>query len=84
MTTGKDTAHVCLGDGDVKVGDTIDFYRNVCNSRAGNSKIDPDISGCKMKILGSGKITRLINSHYSEVKTEGNFEVKEGLLVQKR
>ena len=52
-------------------------YRNKCTGgREGES-------GCEMVKLGSGEVTKLLNSHYSEVQTDGSFKMEEGTLVQK-
>lgn len=79
MKTDKETAHVCLGDNDVKVGDQLQFYTNKCRVYGGAGEGDSD---CELKEIGTGNVTKLLNSHYSEVKTNGTFEFKEGTLVQ--
>lgn len=84
MKTDNKTAHVCLGDNDVKVGDKIDFYSNQCSGFTGGREGGGDVRECKMEILGTGTITKLINSHYSEVTTDGSFKLSEGTLVQKQ
>ncbi len=35
MKTDKNTAHVCLGQNDVKIGDKIDFYIAHCTGQRG-------------------------------------------------
>ncbi len=84
MKTDKKTAHVCLGNNDVKVGDKLDFYSNQCTGTSSVRDEGSDIRECKMNVLGTGTISKLLNSHYSEVKTDGSFEFAEGTLVQKR
>jgi hypothetical protein len=87
MKTGKKTAHVCLGNNDVKVGEKLDFYTNRCTGYGGGRAGDEgggDVRECEMKILGTGTVTKLLNSHYSEVKTNGSFKISEGTLVQKQ
>lgn len=81
MKTDDNTAHICLGNNDVKVGDKVRFYNNVCKA-VGGKEADA-YSDCEMKEIGTGNVTKLLNSHYSEVKTNGNFKFKEGTLVQK-
>ena len=83
MKTDKQTAHVCLGNNDVKVGEKLDFYTNKCTGISGGTE-DIDPRDCEMKILGSGTVTKLLNSHYSEVKTDGSFNLTEGTLVQRQ
>lgn len=85
MKTDKRTAHVCLGNNDVKVGDKVDFYSNRCLDISGVGRDEGgDNRQCEMKVLGTGTVTRLLNSHYSEVKTDGSFKFREGVLVQKQ
>ena len=87
MKTDKKTAHVCLGNNDVKLGDKIDFYSNQCTGYTDGGRRDErggDTRECKMKILGTGTVTKLLNNHYSEVKTDGSFKLSEGTLVQKQ
>ncbi|MBK24592.1 MAG: hypothetical protein CME70_11410 [Halobacteriovorax sp.] len=85
MKMDKKTAHVCLGNNDVKVGDKIDFFHNLCSgANAGGKEEAGDVRSCEMKILGTGTVTKLLNAHYSEVKTDSNFKLTEGTMVQKR
>lgn len=85
MKTDKTTAHVCLGDNDVKVGETLNFYTNKCTGvGGGGADRDGDVIECEMEILGTGTVTKLLNNHYSEVTTDGSFKFGEGTLVQKQ
>ncbi|MFT6070456.1 MAG: hypothetical protein ACJAT2_000744 [Bacteriovoracaceae bacterium] len=85
MKMDDSTAHVCLGDNDVQVGDKIDFIQNICiGSNASSVDKLGEMRTCEMKTLGSGTVTKLLNSHYSEVKTDKPFKISEGTLVQKR
>lgn len=86
MKTDKKTAHVCLGNNDVKIGDKIDFYTNQCTGHTGGGREEGGggVRECKMKVLGTGTVSKLLNSHYSEVKTDGSFKLAEGTLVQKQ
>jgi hypothetical protein len=83
MKTDNKTAHVCLGNNDVEIGDKLDFYTNSCKGSAG-AKDNADTRECKLKVLGTGTVTKLLNSHYSEVTTEDEFAFNEGTLVQKK
>lgn len=84
MKTDNRTAHVCLGNNDVVVGDVLDFYSNVCSNNSSDRREGSSDRVCKMNVLGTGTVTKLLNSHYSEVKTDNNFKFSEGTLVQKR
>jgi len=84
MKTNEKTAHVCLGNNDVKVGDKLNFYTNHCvGTSAAREESGPD-KECKMEVTGTGIVSKLLNSHYSEVKTDGSFKITEGTLVQKQ
>ena len=79
MKLDKKTAHVCLGDNAVKVGDKLNFIEHQCN--------DDNTTGvyfsCSSKKIGEGVVSKIINEHYSEVKTNGKFKFSEGDLVQR-
>tara|TARA_B100001248_G_scaffold227481_1_gene185949 strand:- start:14915 stop:15250 length:336 start_codon:yes stop_codon:yes gene_type:complete len=81
MKMSNDRAHVCLGDSSVKSGDRVAFYKNNCK-RFGSSREGVDVI-CSLKKLGEGTVSKILNSHYSEVETDGSFKFKEGTLVQK-
>ena len=83
MKTDNKTAHVCLGENDVKVGDSVEFYQNHCIGGGGG----PDVGGeydCELRVLGFGTVKKILNNHYSEVETNGSFKFREGTLVQKK
>lgn len=82
MKVDESTAHVCLGENDVKRGDRVIFYKNECNS-VGGARSGGD-GECELKILGEGKVDKILNSHYSQVETNGKFSFEEGTLVQKK
>ena len=79
MKTSDDEAHVCLGDREVKAGDRVALYRNVCSS--GREKADS--SPCEKKRLGEGTVERTLNQHYSVVKVDPGVSFEEGTLVEK-
>jgi len=76
-------AHICLGNNDVKLGDKVEFFQNQCSDIRIGTKEGGDIKECRLQKVGQGNITKLLNSHYSEVETDGTFKIKEGGLVQK-
>ena len=83
MKVDASTAHVCLGDDDGKGGEKLYFYQSVCEGYGG-AREGGDYGSCELKTLGTGSVTKILNSHYSEVKTNGSFSFSEGTLVQKR
>ena len=78
MKTDDQQAHVCLGSNDVELGDKVDFFDNVCLKKKGEE------TTCKITLLGTGTVTKLLNTHYSVVKADSKFKMREGNLVQKR
>ncbi|MBK26986.1 MAG: hypothetical protein CME70_23485 [Halobacteriovorax sp.] len=81
MKVDNKTAHVCLGENEVKKGDKISFYYQSCDRP---DPEDPGLKGlCTLEQIGTGKITRTFNNHYSEVTTDGSFKFSKGTLIQK-
>ena len=80
LKASESKAFVCLGEDSVKVGDEIIFYSNECSNYGIGEYSDIQ---CKMSKVGSGTVSKLLNNHYSEVKTNGNFKFKEGTLVER-
>lgn len=76
-------AHVCLGDKQVKIGDSIDLIRHDCKTKVARGK-DPDVSiVCSPRTLGIGTVTKVYDSHYSVVKFPEDIDFKEGDNVEK-
>lgn len=70
----------CLAPDSVSVGDGITFYKTVC-TRQGPKE---GASDCSMVKIGNGKITKLINDHYSEFETSSDVKFEEGSLVESK
>lgn len=90
-------AVVCLGDNDVKVGDTVKFQRSICSwtkfpSNPGiheitevGSTVEHTGEGqyrCELINLGSGKVIDLVNDHFSIVETNGSFVFDESTQIE--
>lgn len=102
MKIDAETAHVCLGNNDVAVGDKVNFLKNECTKevvfgdanvsgggrtgdRQGESSSNNRVeTQCELKKVGEGTVTRLLNNHYSEVKTDSKFRFTETTVVQKQ
>ena len=79
MRIDAKTAHVCLGDNEVKVGDKVTFVNYECDGDLiGTSGL---ASACKNTV--AGEVYKTLGLHYSTIKTNGSLEFKEGTLVQK-
>ena len=84
MKVDSQTAHVNLGSDVVKVGDTVKLYKNECEAFRGIiDSSQGDTVHCDVEYLGSGVVSRLFNNEYSEIKTDGSFEITKGIFVKK-
>lgn len=70
----------CLASDSVKVGEDITFYKTVCTRQGPKD----GASDCSMVKIGNGKITKLVNDHYSEFETSGDVKFEEGSLVESK
>ncbi len=59
----------------IKEGDKVGLYKQVCQG--------PKIQICRNEKVGTGVVSRVITQDTSEIKVEGNAQIKEGLLVKK-
>ncbi|MBC7712930.1 MAG: hypothetical protein H7177_06310 [Rhizobacter sp.] len=88
MKISDTEAHVCLGNTEVKVGDIINAYKNVCSNLSSNvinkNSRASELAPCKKVKIGSGKITSLINDHYSVVKFDNVVDFNEGTIIEKQ
>lgn len=80
MKTSETEGHVCLGKGEVDVGDKVSLYRNDCPNQGGK-KVGGNI--CKKVKLGEGKVTEIINDHYSVATFPSGLQFDEGTVVEK-
>jgi hypothetical protein len=78
MKTSETEAHVCLGKGEVAVGDDVSLYRNVCPTLG-----EPTPSGCHREALGRGKVEKVLDDHYSVVRFPAGVTFKDGDTVEK-
>lgn len=85
MKVSDDEAHVCMGEGEVKAGDQVLLYKNVCTPKGSIRSGDgPSAGGCSKKLVGEGEIERVLNSHYSVMKTKAGSTFDEGTIVEKK
>ena len=83
MKTSPDEAHVCLGKGEVKAGDRVNVFKNVCTGMGLKTRINTLAAPCEKKQMGMGTVKEIINSHYSVVKFDSGVQFEEGTLVEK-
>lgn len=83
MKMSNNIVHVCLGDNVVSVGSKVIFYNSICKTSYSGGRDGTETVNCKMHKLGTGKVIKLANEHYSTVKLNENFQVREGTLVER-
>lgn len=76
-------AHVCMGDKEVKAGDKVTLYKNVCTPLTTAQRFGNLVGGCKKVRLGEGVVERALNEHYSIVKVDPGVAFEEGAIVEK-
>lgn len=83
MKIDDNISHVCLDKGEVQVGDSVRVFRNVCEQKfpGRSGRQNPPV--CKKEQLGNGKVTEILNEHYSVVSVPTGVDVKEGDVVEK-
>lgn len=84
------TAQVCLGDGEVEVGDRVIVFENDCRMPT-PERNEPSIfpasdalGSCTQVELGSGVVEHLLNKHYSVVRFPDGVPVRAGATVDVR
>lgn len=95
MKVDDDEAHVCMGDKEVKAGDRVVLFKNVCyrggrrvaevyqRLRAPVSPPSASSAYCEKVRVGEGTVTRTFNEHYSLVKVDPGVPFEEGTIVEK-
>jgi hypothetical protein len=76
MKIDPTTAHVCLGSGEVAANDRVRLYRNVCEP-SGRRTI------CKKETVADGKVTEILDEHYSVVTFSAGTTFEEGNTIEK-
>lgn len=85
MKISGNEAHICLGKGEVAVGDSIEVFRNVCPAATASTK--PSAAAwvtCEKKFIGHGTVKSVLNEHYSIAALDPGAEYREGDIVELR
>lgn len=69
----------CLDTTNLQVGSKLSVSNNNC-SRVPQSKSDPTY--CRLVEVGEVEITKVLNEHYSEFQTLGDFKFQEGSILK--
>ena len=81
MKTSENEAHVCLGKGEVKAGDRVTLYQNVCDK---GGRASGGGGSCEKKEAGMGSVLEVLNEHYSVVRFDQGVRFAEGSFVEKK
>lgn len=85
MKISEDEIHVGLGEDEVKPGDKVLFYKNVCHrplgSWAGARGTDPH---CERQLIGEGRVRQVLGRDYSIVTVNHDPGINEGMVVEKK
>jgi hypothetical protein len=79
MKVSDSEAHVGAGDNELRMGDHVELYRNVC---AGAAR-ETGTRSCEKRSSGHGVVTKEINADYSVVKFDPGVTFSEGDLIEK-
>jgi hypothetical protein len=84
MRVNNSDAHVCLGEGEVAVGDTVNLIHHDCATK-NNEKPWVGAAGdrCRRQVVGTGQVVEVLNSHYSIVRFKGGVAFVEGDTIEK-
>jgi hypothetical protein len=93
-------AQVCMGNHEVKIGDRVKLFDNVCTGASSESLAESSLwtagglngggrgtnhfSSCTKTPLGMGTVTHLLNEHYSVVKFDEKVKIEPGTFVEKQ
>jgi hypothetical protein len=69
-------AHVCLGPDEVKLDDPVRLYWRNCQYRGKRYQ-------CENITVADGRVTGILNDHYSEVTFPPGTRMEEGYIVEK-
>jgi hypothetical protein len=83
MKMANGEAHVCLGNKEVQVGDSINLIRHECDTRRTGGREGGTTTVCTPRTLGAGTVTKVYDSHYSVAKFPEGLNFTEGDTVEK-
>ena len=77
-------AHICLGKGEVAVGDKITLSRNMCDDspRVHVKSAGGQTRSCRLEAIGEGEVTEVLNNRYSVAKISADCPFEEEDLVE--
>ena len=83
MKISSNEAHVSLGKGEAKEGDSVLLYFNDCEVRHGTYRTTKPVPReCRKIYKGTGTITEILNDHYSVVRFTNGVDFAEGDVIE--
>lgn len=82
MKMSDTEAHVGMGSNEIKAGDHIKLYRNVCTGGSGRRESGTERT-CRKESLGHGKISKILTPDYSVVEFPAGTKFSEGDTIEK-
>lgn len=79
LKINENSGVACLPSGTAQVGKEITLYNTICERKGGDER---GFTKCSKELIGNGKITKLVNDHYSEFTTNSGVKFEEGSLVE--
>lgn len=76
-------ADICLGKDEVKPGDRVSLFKNVCKPRSRKGSEDIEYSSCTKTKLGEGRVMQVLDGHYSTINVDSGVSFEEGAIVEK-
>lgn len=84
MKTSENEAHVCMNKDEVKPGDRVSLFRNVCTGNGGvGERSGGGGRSCEKREIGKGTVKENINEHYALVQFDSGVQFEEGTFVEK-
>lgn len=78
------TGIACLGNNEVKEGDTLAIFKNECTTPTRASLEGGGTPVCKKVSVGAATVSKLLNEHYSEFKLDSSTHFEEGYVLEAR
>jgi hypothetical protein len=76
MKTSDTEAHVCLGRGEVAVGDHVHLFHNDCSTGSKPGQ-------CRRVLVADGEVEQLFDDHYSMVRFPAGTAFVEGDTIER-
>lgn len=82
MKISDTEAHVGIGASEVKVGDHVELYSNVCTGGGGKRSDGAEPRKCTKEARGHGKVKEILSRDYSVVEFPSGTTFSEGDTIE--